>query len=57
MTKAPILINDIFNSRKIILELMDKQGYDISNFKNFGVNEVNILRQNNQLDLILEKKK
>ena len=56
MAQAPILINDIFNSRKIILELMDKQGYDISNFENFGVNEVNILRQNNQLDLILEKK-
>jgi DNA-directed RNA polymerase subunit H (RpoH/RPB5) len=55
MTQTPILINDIYNSRKTLLELMKKQGYNVSDFENFDVNEVNIMRQNNQLDLILEK--
>jgi DNA-directed RNA polymerase subunit H (RpoH/RPB5) len=51
---ANILISHIFNSRKIILELMGKQGYNISDYANFSVNEVNSMKQNNQLDMLLE---
>jgi len=49
-----ILISHIFNSRKIILELMKKQGYNISDYANFSVNEVNSMKLNNQLDMLLE---
>jgi len=49
-----ILIAHIFNSRKIILDLMGKQGYNINDYTNFSVNEVNSMKQNNQLDMLLE---
>ena len=50
------LISSIYNSRKIILELMDKQGYNTNDYKNFSINEVNAMRNNNQLDMLLEMK-
>jgi len=53
---ASILISTVYNSRKNILELMDEQGYDINDYANFSINEVNSMSQNNQLDMLLEKK-
>lgn len=50
------LISTIYNSRKIILELMEKQGYNVNDYSKFSVNEVNSMKQNNQLDMLLEKK-
>ena len=49
-----ILISHIFNSRRTILELMSKQGYNINDYANFSINEVNSMKQNNQLDMLLE---
>jgi DNA-directed RNA polymerase subunit H (RpoH/RPB5) len=49
-----ILISHICTSRKIILELMEKQGYNIKDYANFSVNEVNSMKLNNQLDMLLE---
>jgi DNA-directed RNA polymerase subunit H (RpoH/RPB5) len=49
-----VLISHIFNSRKIILDLMGKQGYNINDYANFSVNEVNSMKLNNQLDMLLE---
>jgi len=51
-----VLISHIFNSRKVILELMEKQGYNINDYANFSINEVNSMKQNNQLDMLLEIK-
>lgn len=51
---SSVLISHIFNSRKIIIELMGKQGYNINDYANFSVNEVNSMKQNNQLDMLLE---
>ena len=51
---SSILISHIYNSRKTILELMAKQGYNTSDYANFSINEVNAMRQNNQLDMLLE---
>ena len=50
------LISQVYKSRSVILDLMEKQGYDISEYKGFSVNEVNTMKTNNQLDMILEKK-
>jgi DNA-directed RNA polymerase subunit H (RpoH/RPB5) len=50
------LISQIYKSRNVILELMGKQGYNISEYEGFSVNEVNTMKTNNQLDMILEKK-
>lgn len=51
------LISQVYKSRSVILDLMEKQGYDISEYKGFSVNEVNTMKTNNQLDMILEKTK
>ena len=55
-TNSSILISQIYQSRKIVLELMDKQGFDVSGYSNFSVSEVNAMKQNNQLDMLLESK-
>ena len=51
---SSILISHIYTSRKIILELMYKQGYNINEYANFSINEVNSMKVNNQLDMLLE---
>lgn len=35
---------------------MDKQGFDVTGYSNFSVSEVNAMKQNNQLDMLLESK-
>lgn len=50
------LISSIYNSRNVILELMDSQGYDVRDYSKFSVNEVKSMKQNNQLDMLLEEK-
>ena len=50
------LISQIYKSRSVILGLMQKQGYTITDYQGFSVNEVNTMKTNNQLDMILEKK-
>jgi DNA-directed RNA polymerase subunit H len=49
------LISSIYKSRKIVLELMKKQGYNTDDYENFSINEVNSMKLNNQLDMLLEK--
>ena len=49
------LISSIYKSRTILLELMGMQGYNIYDYEGFSVNEVNTMKVNNQLDMILEK--
>jgi len=51
------LISSVYKARMTILELMDKQGYNVDDYINFSINEVNSMKQNNQLDILLEKKK
>ena len=51
------IISSIYISRKNILDLMEKQDYNVSDYKNFSINEVNTMFQNNQLDMLLEKNK
>jgi DNA-directed RNA polymerase subunit H (RpoH/RPB5) len=55
-TNSSVLISQIYQSRKTVLELMDKQGFDTSGYSNFSVSEVNAMKQNNQLDMLLESK-
>ena len=55
-TNTSVLISQIYQSRKNVLELMDKQGFDVSGYTNFSVSEINAMKQNNQLDMLLESK-
>jgi DNA-directed RNA polymerase subunit H len=56
-TNSSVLISQIYQSRKIVLELMDNQGFDITGYSNFSVSEVNAMKHSNQLDMLLETKK
>jgi len=51
-----VLLSHIYTSRKIILELMEKQGYNVSDYSYFSISEINSMKQNNQLDMLLETK-
>jgi DNA-directed RNA polymerase subunit H (RpoH/RPB5) len=53
---SSVLISSIYKSRKTILELMETQGYNINDYANFSISEVNSMKLNNQLDMLLEKK-
>jgi DNA-directed RNA polymerase subunit H (RpoH/RPB5) len=55
-TNSSVLISQIYQSRKNILELMEREGYDVSGYTNFSVSEINAMKQNNQLDMLLEQK-
>lgn len=49
-----ILISAVYKSRRTVLDLMKAQGYDISDYENFGISEVNSMEQNNQLDMLVD---
>jgi len=49
------LISQIYKSRTVLLDLMKGQGYISSEYEGFSINEVNTMKTNNQLDMILEK--
>jgi len=57
MANSSNLISSVYKSRKVVLELMKKQGYNTEEYSNFSVNEVNAMFQNKQLDMLLEQEK
>ena len=48
-------IIEIYNSRKTIIDLLEAQKYDVSQYKDFGINEVNTLIQTKQMDMLMKK--
>lgn len=48
-------IQKIFKSRVIILELLEKQGYDTSKYTGSNITEVNSMYMSKQMDMLLEK--
>jgi len=46
----------LYKSRKYLLELLDEQNYDVSNYENFSINEVDAMAMNSQLDMLLKRK-
>ena len=44
----------IYKSRNILLKQLEKRGFDVSNYAEFSVNEVNIMMQNSQCDMLVE---
>lgn len=49
------IISQIYKSRRTLLDLMKKQGYLTNDYDGFSINEINTMKTNNQLDMILEK--
>ena len=46
----------VHKSRKVILDILDTRGYDITDYQGFSINEIYSLYTNDQLDLLLTHK-
>ena len=44
-------ISALFKSRNTLLDLLEKQGFDISDYTDYGVSEIQTMYTNNQLDM------
>jgi len=49
-------IQTIYNSRKILLDHLRYQGFDVEDYENFSVNEIYEMSQKQQLDMLVERK-
>ena len=47
----------IYNSRKYILEILEERGFDVNEYINFSINELNNIIQNDQLDILINNNK
>ena len=47
------IISHLFNSRKIILDLAKRRGFNIEEYINFTVNDILVMHTNKQLDMLL----
>jgi DNA-directed RNA polymerase subunit H (RpoH/RPB5) len=50
-------ISTLFKSRNTILALLEKQGFDITDYTDYGVSEIQTMYTNNQLDMLLSSTK
>lgn len=56
MQDTNTLVSSIFKSRKVLLEQFDYLGYNINDYDNFSMAEINAKFVNNQLDMLVEMK-
>jgi len=54
MTNSNSFIISIYNSRKNLLEILNERGFNIDKYSDFGITEIGILIESNQLDMLLE---
>lgn len=47
----------VYKSRKNLLELLEEQKYNVTDYDNFSINEVDAMNTNSQLDMILHRDK
>ena len=47
------IISHLFNSRKIILDLAKRRGFNVDEYINFTVNDILVMHTNKQLDMLL----
>lgn len=47
------LISQIYTSRNVLLQLMNKQHFNVTDYEKCSINEVNTMKNNNQLDMLL----
>lgn len=53
MAQTSESISKLYNSRKVLLSLLQSQKYDISDYEEFNVNEIHIMNNNKQLDMLI----
>jgi DNA-directed RNA polymerase subunit H len=50
-------ISTLYKSRNILLQLLENQGMDVSNYTDYGVAEIQTMYASNQLDMLLSTEK
>ncbi len=50
-------IEQIYKSRKYILEILEERGFDVNEYKQFSIDELHSIIQNQQLDMLINNKK
>ena len=55
MSQNGNVVAQIYKSRLTIIAHLKSQGYDTTDYENFGINEVNIMYNSKQLDMLLKK--
>lgn len=53
MSSNSTRINKIYKSRSVLLEQLEERNYDVSDYNNFSINEIDAMLANNQLDMLL----
>ena len=48
-------INEIFKSRKHIVNFLKRQGFDVADYESFSIHEVNAMYQAKQMDMLFKK--
>jgi DNA-directed RNA polymerase subunit H (RpoH/RPB5) len=56
MTSTTSRIIQLYKSRTTILELLEKQGFNIEDYQGFSINEIDAMSVNTQLDMLLSHK-
>jgi len=56
MKTPTVLISHIYKARQTLIALLEKQGYDVSDYDHFSISEINAMNQSKQLDMLLEEK-
>jgi len=49
-----IKTNQYYNARVVLLDQLKKQGYDVSKYESFGINEIHSMLQTSTLDMLVE---
>lgn len=49
-------IKNIYKSRNILIGILQNRDFNVDDYNEFSINEINIMVNNNQLDLLLENK-
>jgi DNA-directed RNA polymerase subunit H (RpoH/RPB5) len=49
-------ILSVYKSRKTILELMEKRGFNVDEYSSFSINEIDAMYTNHQLDMLISHK-
>ena len=48
-------INQIYKSRNIILDILNKRGFDVNDYKGSSISEIHSMYKNEQLDMLVNK--
>lgn len=48
------ITSSVYKSRVNVLKQLEQRGYDVSNYNDFGINEVHVMYNNDELDMIVQ---